>query len=188
MWRKAKRERALIFAYIAKEYQPVSKAPPPLDFLLKRFPQARPCTQQSGSESRGRADFSRCIWCLTKQEGLTEVNWRQPALDLRVGQITIWDRLHADSEISISRDQYSKSKTSRVKKSYSSSLKKKKRKSIFFSPIQKATSKIIFGSMPLRLFKSLYLLGPYIIPIAPIVSSPPFFSQKWGKLTNQNQV
>lgn len=145
VWRKAKRERALIFPYIAKEYQPVSKAPPPLDFLLKRFPQARPCTQQSGSESRGRADFSRCIWCLTKQEGLTEVNWRQPALDLRVGQITIWDRLHADSEISISRDQYSKSKTSRVKKSYSSSLKKKKENQFFFLLSRKLLARLYLG-------------------------------------------
>lgn len=66
-----------------------------------------------------------------------------------------------------------KSKTSGVKKSHSSLKKKKKKNPSIFFPIQKATSKIIFGSMPLRLFKSLSLLGPYIIPIAPTVSSPP---------------
>lgn len=160
-----------------------------LDFILSKGFHRQQGLAHNSEDQNPRAGLTSLssIWCLTKQEGLTEVNWRQPALDSRVGQITIWDRLHADSQISISRDQYSKSKTSRVKKSYSSSFKKK---SIFFFffPIQKATSKIIFGSMPLRLFKSLYLLGCDIIPIAPIVSSPPFFSQKWRKLTNQNQV
>lgn len=42
-------------------------------------------------------------------------------VDLRVEQITIWDRHCADSEISIRNNQYSKGKTTRVKKSYRSS-------------------------------------------------------------------
>lgn len=100
-------------------------------------------------------------------------------VDLRVEQITVWDRLHADCEISISSNQYSKSKTTQVKKSYRSSLKKKI--NLFFFPIHQTTSKIIFGSMSLRLLKSVWFLGLYVIPIAPTISCPPLFSLKMRK-------
>lgn len=64
-------------------------------------------------------------------------------VDLRVEQITVWDRLHADCEISISSNQYSKSKTTQVKKSYRSSLKKKS--IFFFSPSIKLLARLYLG-------------------------------------------
>lgn len=82
-------------------------------------------------------------------------------------------------EISISSNQYSKSKTARVKESYSSSLKKKINP--FYFPVQQTTREIICGSMSLRLLKSLCFLGPYIIPIAPLDSSHALFSLKIRK-------
>lgn len=130
---KDKRERALTYSlYLQRNTSLYPKCLNCLDFILsKGFHRQQGLTHNSQDHNpRARLTSLTSIWCLTKQEGLTEVNWRQPALNSRVGQITIWDRLHADWEISISRDQYSKSKTSRVKKSYSSSLKKKK--NLFF--------------------------------------------------------
>lgn len=95
-------------------------------FLSKGFHRQQSLVHKSHNY-HPRGGESTClasIWCLTKQGRLTEVTWRKHAVDLRVEQITVWDRLCADFEISISSDQYSKSKTAGVKKLCSSNLKK----------------------------------------------------------------
>lgn len=112
------------------------------------------------------------------------VNWGQ--LEEACGGLEGWtdnclgQTLCRLCEISISSDQYSKSKTARVKKSYSSSLKKKS--ILFFFPYTANYSQDYIWVNVTQTFQITMLSWIlYHSYFAPTVSSPPLFSLKMRK-------